>query len=429
MGSSLRKLSMDGKIRTKEKCPKCGGKFSLAVVTDLGLQAQLCCPSCKTRPRRYFIDLNADDYGRVKIYSDNLGNPFESWPHVERTLTRIRAEIDDFTFDPTRYAKSDLKKFLFESRIEAWFKSKEKEAEKENLAKSYTHCLKRYKDMYYLPFFRDTLKGIDVRKIRTFYIQQFYEEHLPSSLSLKYTKNIMDALRNFFTSLHRLDFIKEVPTFPIITLDRTTPKWINRDTQIGIIKEIPDEDRPIFTFLAFQGVRPGEAIVLKVKDIDLQNESITISRTLSYKKIRERVKSKVIKPRAINPLILDMLKGLCRNKHPEAFIFINPRTGRPYIYNKVLHLWLAACKKKKIEISLYQATRHSLASNLLKDGAALKAIGDILGHTDLRTTLKYAHGDLDNQRIAFNKQGGIKGELIGLCPPSVPEKSESVKNE
>ena len=130
-------------------------------------------------------------------------------------------------------------------------------------------------------------------------------------------------------------------------------------------------------------------------------------RTYSYKSVRERVESKVVKPRAINPVIMDVLKGQCEGKHPEAFVFINHRTGRPYTYNYALKLWLKACEKKEITISLYQATRHSLASNLLKDSATLTSISDILGHTDIRTTLKYAHGDLANQRVAFGKQGNI----------------------
>jgi site-specific recombinase XerD len=60
--------------------------------------------------------------------------------------------------------------------------------------------------------------------------------------------------------------------------------------------------------------------------------------------------------------------------------------------------------------------RHSLASNLLKDSSTLKSISDILRHTDIRTTLIYAHGDIDSQRVALNRQGSIKGEVIGLKP-------------
>lgn len=404
-------LSMAGKIRTKEKCPKCGGAFT---------GQPIACALCLTTPRRFFIDLYVTGHGRIKLYSDKSGNPLDSYARASRVIEHIRYEIDQHIFDPTRYAREDLINFLFETRIEAWFKNKENEKDKGNLAESYTRSLRLYKDDYYLP----RLKGMDVREIRTYHIQQFYEQ-IPDSKSLKFIKNIMDALHNFFKWLKRLDFIDDVPSFPIITIDRKTPRWIDRATQISIINEMPKLDRPLFLFLAFQGVRPGEAVALKVKDVDIENERFIITRTISNHKIRERVKSKVVKPRAINPLIIGMLQERCAGKHPEAFVF-TWKGARPYTYNRALEIWNTARDKKKVDVSLYEGTRHSLASNLLKDGAALKAISDILGHTDIKTTLKYAHGDIDGQRIAFKRQP----EIIALCPHTVPnDKTGLIKSD
>ncbi|GMR04580.1 MAG: hypothetical protein BMS9Abin23_0480 [Thermodesulfobacteriota bacterium] len=99
-----------------------------------------------------------------------------------------------------------------------------------------------------------------------------------------------------------------------------------------------------------------------------------------------------------------MLKEMCQSKHPEAFVFINQRTGRPYTQNFINELWVEARKQKGLDIPLYNATRHSLASTLLNDGADLAAIKDILGHTDIRTTLIYAHGDLNNHLKSSNRR-------------------------
>lgn len=260
------------------------------------------CTICLTTPRRYFIDLHARGHGRLKIYSDKTGHPLDSFARAQRALEAIRYEIDQHVFDPTKYSKADISNFLFENRIKAWYQSKEGEVEKGNLAKSYTTQLKRYKNNFYLPFFR----GMDVREIRTFHIHNFYDE-LPlksktddeKKISLKYIKNILNALENFFNILHRHDYIKEKPNFPIITVDRKAPKWVDRKTQIEILKAIPEVHRPLFSFLAFQGVRPGEARALKVKDISFKNESVTISRNFSggQKQVRERVKGKVVRPR------------------------------------------------------------------------------------------------------------------------------------
>ncbi len=386
-------LCMSGTIRTKEKCPKCRGSFE---GNPLG------CKKCRTTPGRCFIDIYVKRHGRIKIYSDRHGHLLDSHRRAARVLEAIRYEIDQHIFDPSKYVSADLKTFLFETLIEAWYESKDKEREKGNLAQSYTRCLKRYKDEFYLKSF----KGIDVREIRTYHIQQFYE-NLPTGLSLKYIKNIINALENFFNILRRLDKIEKKPAFPTVTLDRKAPRWIDRVTQHELLNAIPESDRPIFTFLAFQGIRPGEARALKVRDIDFENECFIILRTYSDRIIRERVKGKVSRPRAINPVVLTLLKEHCRGKHPEAFVFLSPRTNRSYAQNTINKIWAEVQTVKKLDLPLYNATRHSLASNLLKDGADLKSIGDILGHTDIRTTLKYAHSTIENQRIAFSKQGQV----------------------
>lgn len=387
---------MAGKIRTKEKCPKCAGQF---------VGNPLTCPVCLTHPRKYYIDLHYKGHGRLRIFADRQNHPLDSWARASRVLESIRYEIDNHVFDPGKYVKADLTNFLFETRIEAWYEDKKNEADKGNLAHSYTRALKRYKDKSYVPFF----KGMDVREIRTYHVHNFYKQ-LPVK-SLKYIKNILNALENFFNTLYRLDKIEKRPSFPTITVDRKAPKWADRAIQVKALEAIPAEDRPIFTFLAFQGVRPGEARALKVGDIDFQNESLTISRTYSDRKIKERVKGKVVRPRALNPALVPMLSEICKDKLPEAFVFINPRTTRTYSEDALFRLWDNARTAAKLDITLYQATRHSFASNLLKDGADIMVISKLLGHTDIRTTLIYTHADLDTQRVAFRKQNANVIEL------------------
>ncbi len=245
---------MKGTIRTKEKCPKCKGKF-------VGLPLQ--CPTCLTTPSRFFIDFHLPRHGRLKIYSDKLGLSLDSHQRANRVLESIRYEFDQHIFDPARYVAANIQDFKFEVRVEGWYQSKLKEVEKGDLAESYTSKLKCYTEYYYLPFF----KGMDIRDIRTFHIQQFYDQ-LPSTKSLKYLKNIMGGLKHFFNTLKRFEYISQTPSFPVIQVNQVTPKWIDSPTQLKILDMIPYEDRPIFAFLMFQGVRPSEARALKVKVLE-----------------------------------------------------------------------------------------------------------------------------------------------------------------
>ncbi|MBI3353057.1 MAG: tyrosine-type recombinase/integrase [Nitrospirae bacterium] len=382
------------------------------------------CPTCLTTPKRYYIAIYVKQFGQVRIYSDRTGSPLDSLQRARRVLDSIRYEMDQRIFDHTKYVASKIEEFKFEKQLEAWYRTKLVETEKGNLAESYTLKLRTYIDSYYLCTIEEyrseryshlqkledgelvVLKGLDVREIRRHHIQKFYEQ-LPPSLSLKYVKNIMNALENFFNTLVEDEIIDKRPAFPKIKIDQIPPKWINGETQLKMLNSIPIEDRPIFAFLMYQGVRPGEAAALKVKDISFNPESICITRTFSNRKIRERVKSKIVKLRGINPSLLEMLTGLCEKKFPENFVFVNPRTGRAYTDSALFRIWDTVRKKLGIKVTLYQATRHSLASIASNRGVPLQAIKEVLGHTSISTTMKYAHSNLESQQVVFQKSAQV----------------------
>jgi site-specific recombinase XerD len=60
-------------------------------------------------------------------------------------------------------------------------------------------------------------------------------------------------------------------------------------------------------------------------------------------------------------------------------------------------------EKLKLDVNLYQATRHSLAINSKLDGSNLEDIGEVLGHTNPATTRIYAGVHLLNQKRVFQK--------------------------
>lgn len=394
---------MKGVIRPISRqinCPVCNKSFQHLPKLGYG------CPICKTLPNRFRIDIHWNGK-RYFICSDKQGQALDSYQRALNLLSKIQHEIDTHVFDPKDYIKSELEQFYFSKRIKTWIEDKENEMSKGNIAPSTLKTYKIYERNYFTSFFKEK----DIREIRTFDIQQFYK-FLPDSLSLKYQKCIIDCLENFFNSMLRLEYIQRKPVFPNIAVDEKTPVWTSREIQDRIISKIPENDSPIFYFLTRQGIRPGEARALKVKDIDLVKGVLIVSRTYSADVIRERTKSKKVMPRLINPELLPMLKQSCRNKLPEAFVFINPRTKRPYNDKTLNNVWNRACKAAEVEIELYNGTRHSVASIAASAGAPLQAIKAALGHTDIRTTLKYAMNDLASQMIVFEKAN--KGKVANL---------------
>ena len=385
---------MKGTIRPTSRhsqCPTCGKRFTH--VPKLGF----ICPTCQTIPRRFFIDLWWQGI-RVGICSDKLGQPLDSFERAGRLNATIQTEIDNHNFDPSKYIKAEAQKFYFETRIKKWFSEKEEDATKGKLSQAYINPLRGYVANYFLPFFL----GRDVRDIRAIDLKDFYRQ-LPDRLSPKTQKNLLNALENFFKMLILDEIIEKKPAFPKVSVPDPDVTWCDRETQDKMLGAIPEKHRPIFYFLTRQGVRPGEVVAIKWGDINLKLGTLTLKRAMSNRKIVEKTKTGKITTRLLHPDILDILRNAPIGL-PHAYLFVNPNSKNPYLTDTLQKIWRKARKKVNINIKLYEATRHSVASMAASSGVSMAIIKEVLGHTDIRTTQKYSHLDVLAQGQVFDAQ-------------------------
>lgn len=255
-----------------------------------------------------------------------------SYELAQETLKHIQYEVRNKTFNPSLYVRGDIIENLVENQIERWYKDKLSEVNKNVLAWSYVSKLRCYIDNYFLPYF----KRRDVREIRNVHIKAF-KRQLPDNLSAKYVRNILKALENFFNILLQDEVIEKKPVFSAVALEDSVIKWCTREEQDAILNAIPDRHRGIFFFLSRQGLRPGEAMAVKWEDIDLQTGIIMVKRAMSGRKIREKTKTKKIRPRLLHPDIHDVLKSIPRGL-PQTYLFTNPNNGKPYLPDTVNRL-------------------------------------------------------------------------------------------
>lgn len=399
---NLDERKMKGVIRPISRqryCRACGEKYVRSHERNEGF---ICPAGCLDRPDRYYLDIWWKNMN-YSVCSDRTGQPLDSYLRAKTLLAMVNAEIQNYTFDPKNYLKAELESYYFSNKIGKWLKAKEKNKAKGKIAPSTLKVYGVYVSNYYTPFF----KNRDVREIRTSQIKQFYQE-LPDSLSLKYQKCLITTLESFFSSLLEDEEISKKPSFKDvqITIPERTPKWIDRPTQDTIISCIVDvRDRKPFVFLTRQGTRPSEARALRISDLDLENGTVTISRTFSNHEIIERNKEKKAKARLLNPELLPMLKELCHDRFPEEYVFVNWRTGNPYNRNLFNKIWNDACKKAKIDIRLYNGTRHSVGTQAARAGIPDSEIAEILNHCDDRMVKKHYvnKDDLERQRVVFER--------------------------
>lgn len=383
---------MFGKIRTMEKCPICQAHFGH--IPKVGYV----CISHQTVPKRVYLDLGWQGR-RIRIFSDKQGQVLDSYQRALNLQAKITYEVENHCFDPLKYVKQESEKFWAVNLLDRF-----QEAKINSIAPSYQ---KDYRRMIRVA--KDFFGIKDMREIRKVDLIN-YKEYLEKNFSIraKTVKNILGLFRTFLRwCKNDMEMIENYPAFPEVDVPEPKFRWLDQEGQSVLFEKVPAEDCPIVSFLMLHGVRPGEARALKIKDIDLKNRTITISATFSGDIYRERRKGRKAKRYTI-PLHQECYHYIAervKNNLPEAWVFPNPRTGNAYSESSLLRVWDNVRKRAKIsrELRLYDASRHSVGSQLRNAGASLQDIKDQLGHSDIRTTEKYAHGSLQSLRTNLQK--------------------------
>jgi len=135
--------------------------------------------------------------------------------------------------------------------------------------------------------------------------------------------------------------------------------------------------RPIVMVALHTGMRKGEVLSLTWQDIDLGARTIAVRHTKNNE-------TKVV---PINQTLYEELQRLPRHLH-SAYIFCNAQ-GEPY--DEVKRSFKTACRKAGIKDFRFHDLRHTFASHLMMNSVNLKAVQHLLGHKDIRMTLRYSH--------------------------------------
>lgn len=362
-------LSMAGKIRTRETCRQCGKAFKIIEEVDIF------CPICNTRPKTFYIFLYWQ--GKHRISRDLNGFILDSYKRAHRLLENIRKDIDDGIFNISNYLPKEIEQFKGRKMLPKWEQAKKDQG----LSGWHIRKVSEYVKNYYMPFSQD----IDIRRIAKYHIEDFLSQ-LPSKLSLKTKKNIMDMLKNFCRWLYQREILPRVPVFPVITPPEPSIKFVTKEVQLKYLECIPIEHRPIFSFLVYHPVRPGEACALQVKHFDTKNAVVEICQAVGYK---NEIKSRKNKKPYYLPISKHFDISILKEKLPEAYVFTHK--GKIYTSKYLGEIWRRALSNSDLPyINLYNATRHSIASQAVNSGIGLDRISKALGHSTLEMTKKYA---------------------------------------
>ena len=168
---------------------------------------------------------------------------------------------------------------------------------------------------------------------------------------------------------------------------------------------IGKRDRAILLLLVRLGLRAGEVAGLTLDDIDWRHGHLLVRATKSR---RER---KLPLPDEVGSAIVTYLQGERphRPHHRAVFVRVGRSPFEPLKVWGVTGVAQRALAKAGLTITRPGAhvLRHTAATHMVRRGASLKEVADVLGHVSLETTAIYAKLDLETlARVAMPWPGG-----------------------
>jgi integrase/recombinase XerD len=223
----------------------------------------------------------------------------------------------------------------------------------------------------------------------------------------------LGALRLLFSCLYRSSVIRENPTQNLerprrvkaFTRRPLTRAEINRFLNaIDTGSPVGLRDRALFELLYSSGLRVSEAAGLTVGDIDFERRLMMVRGKFD----RDRLLP-------ISEVACDFLVAHLgqRIESPDAWVF--PGYGKGHLSSKFIseHFRELLCRfsMDAPDISTH-SIRHSTATHLLENGASVRHVQELLGHSCIESTVRYTHVMVDGLAKVYRKHHPREHELF-----------------
>lgn len=159
-----------------------------------------------------------------------------------------------------------------------------------------------------------------------------------------------------------------------------------------ILPSLSLQNKLIIVLLYDTGVRLNELLNIEYENVDWDNRTILLTTT---KTGRERY---VFFTKEFKKLATTF-----RKKHNSKWLFYNPKNCDKLKKSAIESLFARIRKKLGIRNFSPHRLRHSLSTEMYSNGCDLIQICSILGHSNVNTTKRYIHPDLEKERANYDE--------------------------
>ena len=281
----------------------------------------------------------------------------------------------------------------------------------------YQSILKNYVYPYYGGFDISTITPRDIQHWVNELRERISVGRTSRPLSASSINTFIGIFRQAFAYAEDYEILSYNPTRKIKRIPEKKNdnlRVFTREEQIRLenyIDKLDNQEYFVYIFVLYTGLRLGEVMALTWNDINLKTGIMTINKT-KYKTtdnngrwyyVTDTPKTdKSIREIPLPNFLKEKLKQLKREKISK---YVITRNNGEELTDKVV-VWRLGMILKRIHIRRlsFHSLRHTFATRALENKMDIKTLSEILGHSDITTTLNiYTHSLMNHKKQAMRK--------------------------
>ena len=300
----------------------------------------------------------------------------------DEAVLALREEVRRI-FDDEHNIKRERQKIKFNELVEVYLDNYAK------VLKRSWKCDHSRLEAHMKPYFGE----LELGEITPLLIEKYRVKRLESDVTKSTVNREISIMKKMFNLAIDWNMLDSNPALKVkLFSEKGTAKEriLTNDEEVGLLKESPDYLKAVINTALNTGMRRGEVLNLRWKQVDFEKRFIKV----------EHTKNETCRIIPINDSLYYDLLEIKKQKREGEYVFPNPETGKPYL--DLRGSFKSACTRAGIQDLRFHDLRHTFASRLVEKGIDLITVKDLLGHSSVKITERYTHSFQDQKRKAVN---------------------------
>lgn len=248
----------------------------------------------------------------------------------------------------------------------------------------------------FLPKFKDKLLKTFNRETS----EQLQKDLLNIGLVEGGIDKYISIFKAMFTYAGEHDLVSEAVVKKVHKVKMFNPegrdRYLSYSEMESLISVCPSHLQPLVITALHTGMRKGEILKLVWSQVDLEHGFFILSASENKKTKASGTKTKKKREIPIDSVLRALLQSAPRHftgqgdsRELVPYVFHDPKTFKPY--GDVKTAFHTALKIARIEDCHFHDLRHTFASHYMMNEGTLVDLKDILGHANIKQTMRYAH--------------------------------------